>query len=152
MPDISTDSLPCILLPLQHHYLLLPNAAVLSISSITSLTLPMNKPDFWLGELKWESQQIPVIDLESLIEEMPPESDDIKKLCVIRSINADNKISAYAFAGHGSSQLIQVDQSALQLSEAQKDSNFLHCQIQIGNKIAYLPNLDNIETMIQRQQ
>jgi len=152
MSDSSLDSLPCILLPLQDHYLLLPNAAVLSISSMHELSLPINKPEFWLGECKWESQSIPVIDLESLIEETKPDMEDIKKLCIVRSINADNNISAYAFIAHGSSQLIQINQSALQLTEQQKDSNFLVCQIKIGNKVAYLPNLDNIEMMIHRQE
>ena len=137
---------------MQNHYLLLPNAAVISVSAFAALSLPMNKPEFWVGEYKWQSQHIPVLDLESLIEEKAPNSEDVKKLCIIRSLNDDNDISAYAVTGHGSSQLIQINQSALQLSDTQKDSNFLHCQIQIGNKIAYLPNLDNIETMIQRQQ
>ena len=152
MPDTSTDSLPCILLPLQNHYLLLPNAAVISVSAITPLSSSPNKPEFWLGEYAWQSQKIPVLDLESLIEESAPDTEDVKKLCIVRSLNNDNDLEAYGFTGHGSSQLIQINQAALQLSDTQKDSNFLHCQIQIGNKIAYLPNLDNIEIMIQRQQ
>ena len=148
----TTDSLPCILIPLQQHYLLLPNDAVIAVSPYSELTEASDKPESWVGEYSWNNQQIPVIDLESLVEEKPADLEGIKKLCIVRSINADNSVTAYALTGFGSSQLIQINQTALQLATEVLDSSFLHCQIQIGNKVAYIPNLDNIEVMLDRNQ
>ena len=152
MADNAIDFIPCMLIPLQQHYLLLPNATIAEVIPMPRLDFSDNKPDYWVGHHDWNASQLPVIDLESLVEGLPSDSADANKLCILHGINATANINVYALPCYGSPQLIHLNESALKLAQDTQDSEFLHCQIQIGNKIAYIPNLDTIEMTINQQQ
>lgn len=148
MADNSTDFIPCMLVPLQQHYLLLPNSTIAEIVPIPELRPTDNKPNYFLGQCDWHSWQLPVIDLESLIENKPSDIPDANKLCVIHGINNNANVSIYALPCYGVPQLIYLNESALRLVPDSNDSEYLHYQIAIGTKVAYIPNLDLIETML----
>lgn len=152
MADIATNFVPCMLIPLQHHYLLLPNTTIAEVIPMPRMTMDNSKTDYWVGQYDWNSQQLPVIDLESLVEGNPSNSAEANKLCILHGINAEVDLNAYALPCYGAPQLIHLNESALRLVADVADSEFLHCQIQIGSKIAYIPNLDNIEITISQQQ
>lgn len=142
------DFIPSMLIPLKQHYLLLPNTTIAEVIPMPRYTPAENKPDFWVGDYAWHEQNIAIIDLESLVEKAPSLLESASKLCVIHSINADNTITAYAVPCHGAPQLIHLNESALKLVEQNEESPFLHCRTQIANKIAYIPNLDELELTI----
>jgi len=49
-------------------------------------------------------------------------------------------------------QLILLNESALKVVEDSEKSEFIHSQIKIGTKIAYIPNLDMVEAIISQQK
>ncbi|MDH5358359.1 MAG: chemotaxis protein CheW [Gammaproteobacteria bacterium] len=152
MADNAIDFIPCMLIPLQQHYLLLPNATIAEVIPMPRLDSINSKPDYWVGQYNWNSSLLPVINLESLVEGTPSDSAEANKLCILHGINTTANVNAYAFPCCGSPQLIHLTESALKLAPENQNTQFLHCQIQIGNKIAYIPNLDTIEATISQQQ
>lgn len=148
MTEQSSNFIPCMLIPLQQHYLLLPNTTLAEVVPIPKLDEAPNKPQYWVGQCQWHSWQIPVIDLESLVENGTASSTDANKLCVLRGINDSSSISVYGLPCYGVPQLIHLTESALQPIVDAEESPYLHCQVQIGNNIAYIPNLDNIEAAL----
>jgi len=152
MAENSTDFIPCMLLPLQHHYLLLPNSTIAEVTPMPRrITTDTNKPNYWVGECEWRSLALPIIDLESLVEGTSPHNVDAHKLCVLHGINDVADISVYGLRCYGAPQLIHLNESALKQAQNTIDSEFLHYQLQIGNKVAYIPNLDTIETILSQQ-
>jgi len=152
MADNATDFVPCMIIPLQHHYLLLPNSTLAEvIPSPRHIKTEKSKPSYWIGQCDWNSQNIPIIDLEGLVEGKPSNIADANKLCVLRGINTSANISIYGLPCYGVPQLIHLTESALKLAENVIESDYIHYQIQVGNKIAYIPNLDAIETMLSQQ-
>jgi len=153
MADKVTDFVPCMIIPLQHHYLLLPNSTLAEVTPLPRVIHTDNtKPSYWIGQCDWQSQTIPVIDLEGLIEGKRSNTADANKLCVLRGINTSANISIYGLPCYGVPQLIHLTESALKLAEGVLESDYVHYQIQVGNKIAYIPNLDAIETMLSQQR
>ncbi|HHA18185.1 MAG: chemotaxis protein CheW [Gammaproteobacteria bacterium] len=152
MADISTDFIPCVLIPLHQHYLLLPNTTIAEVIPMPRLSNVENMPDYWVGQHDWNSRQLPVIDLEALVENNSSDTDDANKLCILHGINTDANIKVYALPCYGVPQLIHLNEAALKLAPDTRESEFLHYQIQIGTKIAYIPNLDAIEASISQQQ
>ncbi|MFT7413734.1 MAG: chemosensory pili system protein ChpC [Methylophagaceae bacterium] len=153
MADNATDFVPCMIIPLQHHYLLLPNSTLAEVIPLPRIIHTDNaKPSYWIGQCDWQAQTIPIIDLESLVENKPSNTTDAGKLCVLRGINTSANISIYGLPCHGVPQLIHLTESALKLAENAIESDYVHYQIQVGNRIAYIPNLDAIETMLSKQQ
>jgi chemosensory pili system protein ChpC len=145
----SSEVISCVLIPLQQHYLILPNASIVETIPLPRINQDINKPDYWVGNYDWNTTLIPVINLDTLIEGKGSEIIDANKLCIIRTINPKTTVTAYALPTHGAPQLIQLNQTALQLLPQTKSSEFIHCEIKIGNKTAIIPNLDAIEATIQ---
>ena len=148
MSEQSTDFIPCMLIPLQQHYLLLPNTTLAEVIPMPQLDEVNGKPQYWVGQCNWHSWQIPVIDLEGMVQDNPADTADANKLCVIRGINDSSSVSVYGLPCYGVPQLFYLTESALKPVENADESNYLHSQIQIGNNIAYIPNLDNIESAL----
>tara|TARA_R110000772_G_scaffold154947_1_gene266002 strand:+ start:503 stop:967 length:465 start_codon:yes stop_codon:yes gene_type:complete len=152
MADNATDFVPCMIIPLQHHYLLLPNSTLAEVIPTPRVVrTDSTMPSYWIGQCDWQSQIIPIIDLEGLVENKPSNTADANKLCVLRGINTSANISIYGLPCYGVPQLIHLTESALKLAENVIKSDYVHYQIRIGNKVAYIPNLDAIETTLSQQ-
>jgi len=149
MAELTTDFVPCMLIPLEQHYLLLPNTTIAEVIPMPNITTLDDKPSYWVGQYQWQTHAIAVIDLESLVEGKAQNSDQANKLCVLHSINR-NKLQAYALPCHGAPQLIHINESALRLVEDDTETHYLHCRTHIANKIAYIPNLDELEQIITK--
>ncbi|NOQ94783.1 MAG: chemotaxis protein CheW [Methylophaga sp.] len=150
MAENSSDFVPCMLIPLQQHYLLLPNSTIAEVIPMPRLTSANDKPNYWVGECNWHERQLPVIDLESLVESEDYDTADAHKLCVLHGINDNADVDIYALPCYGVPQLIHLNESALKLAQDSGTSDFLHYKIQIGNKVAYIPNLDKIEETLSQ--
>jgi len=150
MAENSSDFVPCMLIPLQQHYLLLPNSTIAEVIPMPRLSPANNKPNYWVGECNWHEKQSPVIDLEGLVESEDYDTVDAHKLCVLHGINDNADIHIYALPCYGVPQLIHLNESALKLAQDTETSDFLHYKIQIGNKVAYIPNLDKIEETLSQ--
>ncbi|KGM07630.1 Chemotaxis signal transduction protein [Methylophaga thiooxydans] len=142
----------CMLIPLQEHYLLLPNSTIAEVIPRTGIDLNTPSPENWLGYVTWREQSLPIIHLEDILQAGTDAAASGNKLCIINSINTATGIEFYAIPCTGSPQLITLNQAALQLSHDANKSPYLHCQIRIGNKIAFIPDLDQLEMAIESQK
>ncbi|PCJ32413.1 MAG: hypothetical protein COA90_03180 [Gammaproteobacteria bacterium] len=150
MAENTTDFIPCMLVPLKDHYLLLPNSTIAEVIPMPRVSEVSDKAEFWVGLCKWHDLQVPVIDLESLVSNSKSDSEQAHKLCVLYGINDSVAMNVYALPCYGVPQLIHINESALTLAADEEESEFLHYQIKIGNKVAYIPNLDKIEASIEQ--
>ncbi|MDC9725299.1 MAG: chemotaxis protein CheW [Gammaproteobacteria bacterium] len=150
MAENTSDFVPCMLIPLQQHYLLLPNSTIAEVIPMPRLSSANDKPNYWVGECNWHEKRLPVIDLESLVENEDYDMVDAHKLCVLHGINNNVDVNTYALPCYGIPQLIHLNESALKLAQDSETSDFLHYKIQIGKKEAYIPNLDKIEETLSQ--
>ena len=148
MAHNSTDFIPCMLIPLQNRYLLLPNESIAEVLPMPPFEHNNSKPNYWLGQCNWHSYELPIIDMESLIDNKEPSMSNTHKLCVIHGINTIAEMSIYAFPCLGAPQLIYLNESVLAQAQDTDESEFLHFQIEVGTKTAYIPNLDSIEATL----
>jgi len=146
-----TDFVHCMLIPLHQHYLLLPNSLIAEVLPITSVTPPQAHSKAWLSYIDWQDRALPIVDLEQLISSELDISGAANKLCILNSLNSETVTEYFAIPCSGSPQLITLNSAALKLTHDQSPSPYLHCQIQIGNKVALLPNLDAIELAIENR-
>lgn len=146
----SSQFIHCMLIPLQQHYLLLPNSTISEVIPKTRIQHDADLPAESLGFVDWLEHNLPIIDLEAIIFSNNGMNEEYaNKLCIIRGINPEADVDYYAIPCTGSPQLITVNSAALHLTHDTLDSPYLYCQIKIGNKIAFIPNLDQLETHIK---
>jgi chemosensory pili system protein ChpC len=136
------------LIPLNRHYLLLPNSSIAEVIPRAGITIATEGDQSWLGSVDWHGQQLPVVNLENLLNQAAEGETAANKLCIVHGINSQANISAFAIPCTGSPQLITLNHAALHLTHDDNHSPYLHCQIKISNKIALIPNLDQLEMTI----
>ena len=139
----------CMLIPLQKHYLLLPNSTITEVIPKATINSSSTKTTPWLEWVDWQQKSLAVVDLETLLAQDVETVYPANKLCIIEGINAEADIGFYAIPCTGSPQLITLNASALKMTHDQNASEFLYCQIKIGNKVAFIPHLDNLELAIK---
>lgn len=150
MVDNPYDSIYCMLVPLQQHYLLLPNTTIAeAIPKPRNITNDSHINHF-IGHYEWRNNNIKVIDLERLLGKNISNADKATKLCILNGINTDANVEFFALLCYGSPQLITLNQSALRITHDIDNSDLIHCQIKIGNKVALIPNLDKIEELVSQ--
>jgi len=135
----------CMLIPLQQNYLLLPNSTIAEVIPRTGLDQEQ------ASTVNWRDQSLPIVHLEQLLETNPNTELMGNKLCIVNSVNTENNIEFYAIPCNGSPQLITLNHAALQLTDDENNSPYLHCQIKIGNKVAFIPDLDQLEMRLETQ-
>ncbi|MDX1574494.1 MAG: chemotaxis protein CheW [Methylophaga sp.] len=148
------DFVHCMLIPLRQHYLLLPNTTIAEVIPLPRkiVSAQSEQKSFIVGQCHWRDSILPVIDLENLIDEpADAESRAANKLCIVNGINDNALVEYYAMPCCGAPQLITLNEAALQTNTPDVVPNWLHCQIKIGNKTALIPNLDDIESHLQKQ-
>ena len=70
------------------------------------------------------------------------------KLCVLYGTH-NNQLKAYALACYGAPQLLYFNEAALKLIDDDvPESVFLHCKVNIANKVAYIPSLEKLEEIV----
>ncbi len=139
----------CMLIPLQKHYLLLPNSTITEVIPKATINSSSTKTTPWLEWVDWQQKSLAVVDLETLLAQDVETVYPANKLCIIEGINTEADIGFYAIPCTGSPQLITLNASALKMTHDQNASEFLYCQIKIGNKVAFIPHLDNLELAIK---
>ncbi|WP_417542525.1 chemotaxis protein CheW [Methylophaga thalassica] len=139
----------CMLIPLQKHYLLLPNSTITEVIPKATINSSSTKTTLWLEWVDWQQKSLAVVDLETLLAQDVETVYPANKLCIIEGINAEADIGFYAIPCTGSPQLITLNASALKMTHDQNASEYLYCQIKIGNKVAFIPHLDNLEMAIK---
>ena len=134
----------CMLIPLQKHYLLLPNSTITEVIPKATINSSSTKTTPWLEWVDWQQKSLAVVDLETLLAQDVETVYPANKLCIIEGINAEADIGFYAIPCTGSPQLITLNASALKMTHDQNAS-----EIKIGNKVAFIPHLDNLELAIK---
>lgn len=142
----------CMLIPLQQHYLLLPNSSIAEVIPLTGVIQEQSGETPWLAFINWQHRRLPLVHLENLLTDGAVPLSAGNKLCIVNGINPEADIEYYAIPCSGSPQLITLNQAALHITQEEKNSPYLHCQIKISNKIALIPNLDQLEASIRQQQ
>lgn len=152
MTELQAQFVHCMLIPLNRRYLLLPNSSIAEVIPKTGVSEEQTSSQPWLGFINWQQQRLPVVHLENLLSDGTDAQSTTNKLCILHGINDEADIKSYAIPCSGSPQLITLNQAALHLTHDDNSSPFLHCQIKISNKVALIPNLDQLEQAIRAEQ
>jgi chemosensory pili system protein ChpC len=139
------NAIHCMLVPLQDYFMLLPNSSIVEVIPMPQFSTDTTSPDYWLGHCHWQNNELNIIDVEGLITHHPTRLEQANKLCILKGVNAETKLNVYGVPCYGSPQLITINESAIKLAEDISNTDYIYSQIKIGNKVAFIPHLDNIE-------
>ena len=137
--------------PLRGMNLLLPNKAVTEISSYRAPEpLADDMPDWLLGTVKWQDEDIAVISLEALCGIRVPSNPVFSRLMIVNSVRTNSKLKNYAIVTAGLPGLIQFGYDTPdEYSDFEEEG--LHCMVRIGNEEAIIPDLYHLQGMLEER-
>jgi chemosensory pili system protein ChpC len=146
----SRDKVRSLWIPLREMNLLLPNVAVAEIGSYRAPQPQADKPEWFLGMVKWREKTIPVISLEAVCGLNVPSNPVFSRLMIVNSVSPDSPIEHYAVVTAGLPGLIQfAEDTADDVVEYEHDG--LKCIVRIGQEEAVIPDLEFLQGLLEQQ-
>lgn len=137
-------------IPLRGMNLLLPNMAVAEISSYRVPEALPGAPDWLLGTVKWDGEDIMVISLETVCGIGVPSNPVFSRLMIVNSVRHDSPVRNFAIVTAGLPGLIQFGfDTPDDYSDFEEEA--LKCMVRIGKEEAIIPDLDYLQSMLELQ-
>ncbi|WP_111642080.1 chemotaxis protein CheW [Marinimicrobium alkaliphilum] len=135
---------PSLLVPMVHQPLLLPNVTVAEIVPPAAADPVPGAPEWYLGELLWREQRLPLLSFERLNGESLPESNPRGRIAVLNSTGVSPDLPFLAIVTQGIPSLARVHEDEIH----ERD---VHChpyerlQVSWAGEAAIIPDLAAME-------
>lgn len=152
---MSTDTAPDIeirgvLLPLREAQLLLPNASVSEVVSITELTTVPDMPNWFLGIMSWRQREVPVISFEELVEVPSDESEPSSKVAICNTLGGNPRRPFIGVLLSSMPKLVRVTQAIITPQENEHELGpAVKRQVIINGEEAWIPDMNAVEWVVQ---
>ncbi|HEX7047987.1 MAG TPA: chemotaxis protein CheW [Gammaproteobacteria bacterium] len=138
-----------LLMPVKDGRIIVPRAAVAEVMGYSKpKNRPENAPDYVLGFIEWQGQQIPLISYEAARGQGVPELGRRTRIAVVFGIGGRLKPDVFAVVTQGYPYLVRVNENVLQSEAMEADEPLVLARVRMANEKPYIPNLERLETMI----
>jgi chemosensory pili system protein ChpC len=146
----TTDAIRSLFIPVDGINLVLPNAAVAEVVPYSEPEAVVNGPDWLLGKVAWRNQIIPLISFEVAAGGVSPGAGARSRITVLNGITGNPKLRFYAVLTQDIPRLMKIDKSVIAPGSEAMPSSAVLSNVMINGEAAQIPNLDTLETMLQK--
>jgi len=139
----------CMLIPTDPETLLLPTSTMAEVIDY-SIPIPMDEvPPWLLGQVEWESRQVPVFNFSALINgtdvgEVPASS----KIMILKSLSDSARMPYLGLLLGGLPQPVIIKEAKLVETGDEKKSLGVFSRITVDESEAIIPDLDRITHLV----
>ena len=148
MSSDEAEEVQCVVIPLAHSNLLLPNVCIAEILPWRRIKALQSVPDWLAGLLGCRGETVPVVNFE-LLNEHPQSRAAIGRALVVMNRAALPRGPAfYAVVADGLPRLVQVAQEDLGTSD-KRSGPYGAASVSLGTESVIIPNLEGVERQIK---
>jgi len=144
--------IPCTLLPVNKHNLLLPNSAIAEVIVCGGLESPAKSPAWLIGSTTWQNQIIHIIAFDKFISSEKSTGSDKNTVVIVRNPSIDSIDNSPAFFGILVKNIPQVIEANSHNIDKNMHPNISHphakSYIIIKNLDAIIPDIASIAKAI----
>ncbi len=144
----TAEEVQCVLIPLVHSSLLLPNVCIAEILPWRRIKALQSVPDWLAGLLGWRGETVPVVNFELLNEHPQSRVANGRCLVVMNRAALSRGPSFYAIVAEGLPRLVQVAQEDL-VNHDEASGPYGAASVKLGTEAALIPNLEGVERQIK---
>lgn len=139
----------CLLIPTDGETLLLPITTMAEVVDITQLEAMDDTPPWLLGQIEWESRQVPVFSFSALINGRDVGTLSARsKIMILKSLSASARMPYLGLLLAGLPRPIVVKEDALVSTGDEKKSMGVYSRITIEEQDAIIPDLDRLTHLV----
>ena len=145
VPALSSEQeIPCMLLPMVEHTLLVPTTTVAEMSSVQPLAPVENAPEWVMGLYDWRGIQVPVVSVEALNggEKYLNASG---RIAVLNNTGASSDLPFIAIHTQGIPRMARVADEDISEDEGSERRPFDLMAVKVGLEEFYIPDVTAIE-------
>lgn len=147
--DNQQEQMRGILITVPGGKLLLPNATVSEIITFASPETVENKPDWYLGALRWKGYRLPLVSFSAMAGWSQGENHGASKVAIMKGLSGDAKLPYIALLTQGFPRLVNIHSE--HLIDDPEHTNALFFTAYLDNDAVTVPNLETFEQRIREQ-
>jgi chemosensory pili system protein ChpC len=121
--DNHVEQMRGVLISLPGGKLLLPNTNVSEIISYISPESVNDKPDWYLGTIRWKGYRLPLISFSMMVGWQTTESIKGAKIAILKALASESKMPYFAILTQGFPRLVNITSEQL-LDDAEHNSEY----------------------------
>jgi chemosensory pili system protein ChpC len=145
--ETQTEQMRGVLITLQGGKVLLPNTTVSEIISYVAPETVKDKPEWYLGAIRWKGYRLPLVSLSALMGWPGSASSGTAKISILKALSGETKMPYYAILTLGFPRLVNVAADQL-LDDNEHNSEYSHSAF-LNDESVSVPDLDNVEKLIR---
>ena len=144
----NTETLPCVMIPMNGRQLLLPNVSIAEVVDHNGSEAPENSPAWLVGLLDWRGQSLPVISYDAANGgEAPKAANNRGRIVVLNTIGDQHEsIPFIALITQGIPSQARLSENQIQKVEGDTGSADL-MQVEVDGETAFIPDLGFLESL-----
>lgn len=137
------------LLPISGGRLILPRTSVVEVMGYAKpKNRPDDAPDWLLGMINWQGQEIPLISFEGAAGQAVPERGRRARITVLYAIGGKLQPSVFAVLTQGYPYLVRVNPAVLQIEGEVEPGTPVLVKLRMANERPFIPDLEMLEDML----
>lgn len=136
-----------LLLPLQDHLLLLPNAAVAEIIDYRDPQSLNDIPAWCLGKVTWRGLEIPLVSYEAFVGGEASGESSRLRIAVLNTLNGNHEVPFVGVVLKGIPRLLTAASDSVSAEAGAATAGIL-AQVQAGGEAALIPDIDALERSV----
>ncbi len=138
--------IPCMILPMLGHNLLVPTSTVAEMSSVQILESVENTPDWLMGLYPWRGMYVPVISIESINNRPSPPLNPLGRMAVLNCTGVNEKVPFIALPTQGIPRVAKVAEDDISESEDMEKRPFDLMVVKVSMEEFYMPDIVALES------
>ncbi len=144
----NTDTLSCVMIPMNGRQLLLPNVSIAEVVDFASTETMDNAPEWLAGKLEWRGLSLPIISYDGAngTEVITP-AGNRGRIVVLNTIgDHHNKVPFMALVTQGIPSQTRLGEEQIKQTDGDTGSADL-MQVDVDGEIAFIPDLGFLESL-----
>jgi len=141
----SQQEIPCMLLPMVEHTLLVPTTTVAEMSAMQPLEAVENAPEWLLGLYEWRGTKIPVVAIETINGGGQPQLNTSGRIAVLNNSGVSEDLPFIAILTQGIPRMARVADEDIVENEDASRRAFDIMAVKVGMEEFYIPDVTALE-------
>lgn len=139
----------CLLIPTDGETLVLPLSTMSEVVDITQLQSADDTPPWLLGQIEWESRQVPVFSFSALINGRDVgEISSKSKIIILKSLSESARVPYLGLLLGGVPRPLTLKENSLVATGDEKKSLGVYRRVTIEEQDAIVPDLDRLTHLV----
>ena len=139
----------CAFAPMDGPWLLLPTNVVAEVVEYVDPDPVRDTPDWFLGQIEWESWPVPVFSYAALISgEQPARAGARAHIVIVKSLADSARVPYLGIVIRDIPRLLNLQPAQLVHKGDERKSLGVFCHVQIGDEAAVIPDLERLTHLV----